>query len=87
MLFLLTFGEEDLHNGKLNAYEVSLGGRLNNINVEDLKFFERMKLGDPISIPSLDERASADHIHSNVPFHGWMEKTASDVINSMFSFR
>ncbi|CAJ2668834.1 unnamed protein product [Trifolium pratense] len=83
MIFLLTFGEEDLHHGKLNAYEVSLGGRLNNINVEDLKFFERMKLGDPISIHSFDERTSADHIRSNVPFHGWMEKTASDVINRM----
>ncbi|MCI09937.1 peroxisome biogenesis protein 1-like, partial [Trifolium medium] len=81
MLFLLTFGEEDLHHGKLNAYEVSLGGRLNSIKVEDLKFFERMKLGDPVSIHSLDERASADHIRSNVPLLGWMEKTASDVIN------
>ncbi|GAU28944.1 hypothetical protein TSUD_59570 [Trifolium subterraneum] len=81
MLFLLSFGEEDLHHGKLNAYEVSLGGSLNNTNVEDLKVFERMKLGDPISIHSLDERASADHIRSNVPFLGWMEKTASDVIN------
>ncbi|CAJ2650357.1 unnamed protein product [Trifolium pratense] len=83
MLFLLTFGEEDLHHGKLNAYEVSLGGRLNSINVEDLKFFERMKLGGPVSIHSLDESASADHICSNVPLLGWMEKTASDVINRM----
>lgn len=62
MLFLLTFGEEYLHHGKLNAYEVALGGRLNNINIGDLKLFERMKLCDPVSIHSIEERASEDHI-------------------------
>lgn len=86
MLFLLTFGEEDLHHGKLNAYEVSLGGKLNNINIEDLKLFERVKLGDPVSLCFMEDRASKDHISSNVSFLGWMEKTASDVINSMFLF-
>ncbi|XP_045798974.1 uncharacterized protein LOC123893098 isoform X1 [Trifolium pratense] len=92
MLFLLTFGEEDLHHGKLNACEVSLGGRLNSINVEDMKFFERMKLGVTVSIHSLDERASADHIRSNVPLLGWMEKTASEyhlsfimILSSMYN--
>ncbi|XP_058730622.1 peroxisomal ATPase PEX1-like isoform X2 [Vicia villosa] len=83
MLFLLTFGEEDLHHGKLTAYEVSLGGKLNNINIEDLKLFERVKLGDPVSLRFIEERASEDHISSNVSFLGWMEKTASDVINRM----
>ncbi|KAI5387274.1 hypothetical protein KIW84_073422 [Lathyrus oleraceus] len=83
MLFLLTFGEEDLHHGKLNAYEVSLGGKLNNINIEDLKLFERVKLGDPVSLRFMEDRASKDHISSNVSFLGWMEKTASDVINRM----
>lgn len=83
MLFLLTFGEGDTHYGKLNAYEVSLGGRLNNINVDNLKIFEKIKLGDPVSIHSMEERASEDHINSNVSFLGWMEKTASDVIDRM----
>ncbi|CAI8617451.1 unnamed protein product [Vicia faba] len=83
MLFLLTFGEEDVHHGKLNAYEVSLGGKLNNINIEDLKHFERVKLGDPVSLRFMEERASENHISSNVSFLGWMEKTASDVINRM----
>ncbi|KAH1243341.1 Peroxisome biogenesis protein 1 [Glycine max] len=82
MLFLLTFGEEYLHHGKLNAYEVALGGRLNNINIGDLKLFERMKLCDPVSIHSIEERASEDHISSNVSSLGWMEKAADDVINS-----
>lgn len=86
MLFLLTFGEEYLHHGKLNAYEIALGGRLNNINVGDLKLFERVKLGDPVSIHSIEERASEDHISSDASFLGWMEKTASDVINSRFLF-
>ncbi|KHN42965.1 Peroxisome biogenesis protein 1 [Glycine soja] len=83
MLFLLTFGEEYLHHGKLNAYEVALGGRLNNINIGDLKLFERMKLCDPVSIHSIEERASEDHISSNVSSLGWMEKAADDVINRM----
>jgi len=82
MLFLLTFGEEYLHNGKLNAYDVALGGELDNISIVDLKFFERMKLCDPVSILSIEERASEDHISSNLSSLGWMEKTADDVINS-----
>ncbi|XP_073226108.1 peroxisomal ATPase PEX1 isoform X2 [Cicer arietinum] len=83
MLFLMTFGDEDLHQGKLNAYKVSFGGRLDNTNIEDLKLFERMKLGDPVSIHSMEERASEDHISSNISFLDPMEKTASDVINRM----
>ncbi|XP_020238350.1 peroxisome biogenesis protein 1 isoform X2 [Cajanus cajan] len=83
MLFLLTFGEEYLHHGKLNAYEVALGGRVNNINILDLKLFERIKLCDPLSIHCIEERASQDHISSNVSSLGWMEKTADDVINRM----
>ena len=86
MLFLLTSGEEYLHHGKLNAYEVALGGRLNNINIGDLKLFERMKLCDPVSIHSIEERASEDHISSNVSSLGWMEKAADDVINSRYLF-
>ncbi|RZC04154.1 Peroxisome biogenesis protein 1 isoform F [Glycine soja] len=74
---------EYLHHGKLNAYEVALGGRLNNINIGDLKLFERMKLCDPVSIHSIEERASEDHISSNVSSLGWMEKAADDVINRM----
>ncbi|XP_061360347.1 peroxisomal ATPase PEX1 isoform X3 [Gastrolobium bilobum] len=83
MLFLLTFGEENLHHRKPTAYEVALGGSLNNINIGDLKLFERMKSGDPMSIHSIEERASDVHISSNVSFLGWMGKTASDVINRM----
>ena len=48
MLFLLTSGEEYLHHGKLNAYEVALGGRFNNINIGDLKLFERMNMGKKV---------------------------------------
>ncbi|XP_027344932.1 peroxisome biogenesis protein 1 isoform X2 [Abrus precatorius] len=83
MLFLLNIGEEYLHHGKLNAYEVALGERLNNINIGDLKLFERIKYGNPVSIHSIEERASEDHSSSNVSSLGWMEKTASDVINRM----
>ncbi|TKY58960.1 Peroxisome biogenesis protein 1 [Spatholobus suberectus] len=83
MLFLLTFGEEYMHHGKLDAYEVALGGGLNNINIGDLKLFERIKLCDPVSIHSIEERASEDHISSNVSYLGWMEKTVDDVINRM----
>ncbi|ESW29810.1 hypothetical protein PHAVU_002G100600 [Phaseolus vulgaris] len=83
MLFLLTFGEEYLHNGKLNAYDVALGGELDNISIVDLKFFERMKLCDPVSLLSIVERASEDRISSNLSSLGWMEKTADDVINRM----
>lgn len=86
MLFILTFGEEYLHNRKLNAYEVTLGGRLNNINDADLELFERMKLGDPVSLHSIEERASEECISSNVSSLGWMEKTTSDVINSRLYF-
>lgn len=82
LLFLLTFGEEYLHNGKLRAYEVGLGGEHDNINVVDLKVFERMKLCDPVSIISIEERTSEDNINSNLSPLGWMEKTADDVINS-----
>ncbi|CAJ1939703.1 unnamed protein product [Sphenostylis stenocarpa] len=82
MLFLLTFDEEYLHNGKLSAYEVALGGGLDNINIVDLKFFERMKLCDPVSFLSIEERTSEDQISSNLSSLGWMEKTADDVINS-----
>ncbi|KAK7362476.1 hypothetical protein VNO77_04590 [Canavalia gladiata] len=83
LLFLLNFGEEYLHHGKLNAYQVALGERLKDINVWDLKLFERIKFGDPVSIHSIEERASEDHISSNVSSLGWMEKTASDVIERM----
>ncbi|XP_027918670.1 peroxisome biogenesis protein 1 isoform X2 [Vigna unguiculata] len=83
LLFLLTFGEEYLHNGKLRAYEVGLGGEHDNINVVDLKVFERMKLCDPVSIISIEERTSEDNINSNLSPLGWMEKTADDVINRM----
>ncbi|XP_014509277.1 peroxisome biogenesis protein 1 isoform X2 [Vigna radiata var. radiata] len=83
MLFLLTFGEEYLHNGKLSAYEVALGGELDNISIVDLKVFERMKLCDPVSIVSIEERTPEDHISSNLSPLGWMEKTADDVINRM----
>ncbi|RDY08920.1 Peroxisome biogenesis protein 1, partial [Mucuna pruriens] len=83
MLFVLTFGEEYLHHEKLNAYKVVLGLRLNNINIGDLKLFERIKLCDPVSILSIEERASEDHISSNVSSLGWMEKTADDVITRM----
>lgn len=86
MFYLMTFGEEYLPHGKFNAYEVAFSGRLDNINVEDLKLFERMKLGDPVSIHSIEERASEDPIVSDVSFLGWVEKTASDIINSRFLF-
>ncbi|XP_057420538.1 peroxisomal ATPase PEX1 isoform X2 [Lotus japonicus] len=83
MLFLLTFGEEHLHHRRLNAYEVALGGKLNNINDGDFKLFGQMKLGDPVSINSVEERAPEDPVSSNVSSLDWMEKTASDVINRM----
>ncbi|OIW10240.1 hypothetical protein TanjilG_27991 [Lupinus angustifolius] len=84
LLFILAFGEEYPHNGKLNAYEVALGGSLNNIKVGDLELFEKVKLGDPVSIHhSIEERASEEHISSDVSSLGWMETTASDVINRL----
>lgn len=86
MLFLLTFGEEHLHHRRLNAYEVALGGKLNNINDGDFKLFGQMKLGDPVSINSVEERSPEDPVSSNVSSLDWMEKTASDVINSRFLF-
>lgn len=82
MLFLLTFAEEYLHNGKLSAYEVALGGELDNISIVDVKCIERMKLCDPVSILSIEERTSEDRISSKLSSLGWMEKTANDVINS-----
>ena len=84
MLFILTFGDEYLHHGKLKAYEVALGESLNNINAVDLQLFEGMKLGDPVSIYSIEERASEKHDSSNVSSLSWMEKPASDVINRRF---
>ncbi|KAK7317922.1 hypothetical protein RJT34_02550 [Clitoria ternatea] len=83
MLFLFTCGEEYMHHGKLNAYEVSLGGRLNHVNGGDLKLFESIKLGDPVSVLSIADRASEDNISSNVFSLGWMEKTTTDVINRL----
>ncbi|KAK7400710.1 hypothetical protein VNO78_11984 [Psophocarpus tetragonolobus] len=83
ILFLMTFEEEHQHHGKLNAYEVALGGKINNVNIRDLKLFERMKLCDPVYFHSIEERASEDHISSNLSSLGWMEKTADDVINRM----
>lgn len=84
MMFLLTFDEEYLHHGKPNAYEIALGGKLNNINIEDLKLFERIKLCDPVTIHSIEDRAFEGHISSDLSSLGWMEKTADDVINSRF---
>ncbi|KAL1321174.1 hypothetical protein AAHE18_14G109200 [Arachis hypogaea] len=81
VLFILTFGDEHLHHGKPNAYKVALGKSLKSINIGDLQLFEGMKLGDPVSIHSIEETASQEHISSNVSLLSWMEKPASDIIN------
>ncbi|KAK7251956.1 hypothetical protein RIF29_35585 [Crotalaria pallida] len=83
MLFILNFGEEYLHHGKIKAYEVSTGGRINNRNDGDPEIFERIKLGDPVSIHSIEESVSEERIGSDVSSLGWMERAASDVINRM----
>ncbi|MED6169745.1 hypothetical protein PIB30_024117 [Stylosanthes scabra] len=83
VLFILTFGDGHLHHGKPNAYEVALGKSLKSINVGDLQLFEGMKLGDPISIHSIEETASQQHINSDVSLLSWMEKPAFDIINRM----
>ncbi|XP_057756804.1 peroxisomal ATPase PEX1 isoform X1 [Arachis stenosperma] len=83
VLFILTFGDEHLHHGKPNAYKVALGKSLKSINIGDLQLFEGMKLGDPVSIHSIEETASQEHISSNVSLLSWMEKPASDIINRM----
>ncbi|GAU49843.1 hypothetical protein TSUD_408120 [Trifolium subterraneum] len=63
-------------SGKQRVYKKNNYGILHNLR-------QLLPLWGSNLIHFFDERTSADHIHSNVPFLGWMEKTASDVISRM----
>ncbi|KAF7828200.1 anaphase-promoting complex subunit 1 isoform X1 [Senna tora] len=78
--FLLTIGEDSLHHGKHNAYEVALGERNKvNSNQEDLQQFKNLKFGGPVSFQTIEDMISKEHISSEVTSLGWMEATVSDV--------
>ncbi|KAI4306343.1 hypothetical protein L6164_029630 [Bauhinia variegata] len=84
ILFVLTISEESLYHGKLNAYEVVLGERnMINNNVAHPELLEMLKLGDPMSFHTIEERISDERISSDLSSLGWMEATASDVTNRM----
>lgn len=85
ILFLLIIGEDSVHHGKLNAYEVALGERnkLGN-NQADVQLFKSMKFGDPLSFQCIEDRISEEQINSEITSLGWMEATVSDVINSRY---
>ncbi|XP_054777758.1 peroxisomal ATPase PEX1 isoform X2 [Prosopis cineraria] len=84
ILFLLTIGEDSLRHGKITAYEILLGERnkMNSIQ-SDQQLFRRLKFTDPVSIQSLEDKISEEHITSELTSLDWMEATASDVINRM----
>ncbi|KAF7828197.1 anaphase-promoting complex subunit 1 isoform X1 [Senna tora] len=78
--FLLTIGEDSLHHGKHNAYEVALGERNKvNSNQEDLQQFKNLKFGGPVSFQTIEDMISKEHISSEVTSLGWMEATVCDV--------
>ncbi|KAF7803951.1 peroxisome biogenesis protein 1 isoform X1 [Senna tora] len=82
--FLLTIGEDSLHHGKHNAYEVALGERNKvNSNQEDLQQFKNLKFGGPVSFQTIEDMISKEHISSEVTSLGWTEATVSDVTNRM----
>ncbi|XP_028794149.1 LOW QUALITY PROTEIN: peroxisome biogenesis protein 1-like [Neltuma alba] len=82
LLFLLTIGEDSLHHGKITAYEIALGERNKmNRNPADQQLFKRLKFTDPVSIQSLEDKISEEHITSEVTSLDLMGATASDVIN------
>ncbi|KAK4279639.1 hypothetical protein QN277_011385 [Acacia crassicarpa] len=84
ILFLLTIGEDSLHHEKITAYEIALGGRNKmNSNPADQQLFKRLKFTDPVSIQSLEDKISEEHITSEVTSLEWMREAASDVINRM----
>ncbi|KDP37137.1 hypothetical protein JCGZ_06193 [Jatropha curcas] len=82
LLFVLTISEESLQESKVNMYKIVFNESKKGY-LGSAELFGKLKLGDPLSLYTVNERNSIKGFSANLSSLSWMGTIATDVINRM----